>query len=148
MPSRHKSRQRALQILFQWDARKLPVDDAIRAYYETLYSEESEEKPPREAFVDQLVRGVVERIEEIDAMIVRHAEHWKIPRMPAVDRNVLRMAVYEMQRVGTPAAVVIDEAIELARRYSGEEAVNFINGVLDAARREMEGPKAEAGGPV
>lgn len=144
MPSRHKSRQRALQILFQWDARRLPVEDAIEAYYETLYSEESPERPDREEFVDQLVRGVVAKIEDIDARIARHAEHWKIPRMPAVDRNVLRMAVYEMLAVETPPPVVIDEALELTRRYSGEEAVHFINGVLDAVRREMETAKAGA----
>lgn len=138
MPSRHRARQRALQILFLWDARRQPVDDAISAYYESLYSEESPTKPERDDFVDALVRGVVEQIEDIDQRITRNTEHWRIERMPAVDRNVLRLGIFEMKDVGTPPPVVIDEAVELARRYSGEESVHFVNGVLDAVRRELE----------
>jgi N utilization substance protein B len=133
MPSRRKSRQRALQILFQWDARRQPVDDVINAYYDTLYSEE---QPVRESFVAELVRGVVQNVEAVDASIVRHAENWRLERMPAVDRNILRLAVYEMSHIATPAAVAIDEALELARRFSSEESVQFINGVLDAIHRE------------
>jgi N utilization substance protein B len=132
MPSRRRSRQRALQILFLWDARRQPIDEAINAYYDTLYSEE---KPMREEFVADLVRGTVEHVAEVDEQITKHAEHWRIERMPAVDRNILRLAVYEMTRGGTPAAVTIDEALELARRYSNEESVQFVNGVLDAIHR-------------
>ncbi|MBI1790343.1 MAG: transcription antitermination factor NusB, partial [Acidobacteria bacterium] len=95
--------------------------------------------PPQDPFVDTLVKGVVEKIEEIDQCIRRHAEHWRIERMPAVDRNVLRLAVYEMMSAGTPPPVAIDEALELVRRYSVEESVHFVNGVLDAARRELAG---------
>lgn len=133
MPSRRRSRQRALQILFQWDARRQPVDDVINAYYDTLYSEEG---PLREPFVAELVRGVVENVEAVDAHITRHAENWRMERMPAVDRNILRLAVYELVHIGTPAAVAIDEALELARRFSNEESVQFVNGVLDAIHRE------------
>lgn len=138
MPSRHRARQRALQILFLWDARRQPVEDAIASYYESLYSEEAEARPDRDTFVEALVRGVVEQIEDIDQRISRNTEHWRIERMPAVDRNVLRMGIFEMKNVGTPPPVVIDEAVELARRYSGEESVHFVNGVLDAVRRELE----------
>ena len=137
MPSRRRQRQTALQILFQWDQRRQPVDEAIAAYYHSLYSEEHQTKPTREQFVDALVNGVVERIPELDELISKHAEHWRIERMPVVDRTVLRLGLYEMLHVGTPPAVVIDEAIELARRYSGEPSVQFINGVLDAARRDL-----------
>lgn len=133
MPSRRRSRQRALQILFLWDARRPDVSDAINAYYDTLYSEE---KPERDAFAADLVRGTVENIAEVDERITKHAEHWRMERMPAVDRNILRLAVYEMTRGGTPAAVTIDEALELARKFSGEESVQFVNGVLDAVHRE------------
>ncbi len=133
MSSRRRSRQRALQILFLWDARKQPVQDALNAYYETLYSEE---KPERDEFVDDLVKGTVEHVAEVDERIAKHAEHWRMERMPAVDRNILRLAVYEMQHAGTPAAVVIDEALELARKFSNEESVQFVNGVLDAIHRE------------
>ncbi len=118
MSSRHRARERALQILFQWDARKGRIEDAITSFYDTLYSEHSETRPA--------------------PVVSQHAEHWRIERMPAVDRNVLRLAVYEMKSLDTPPAVAIDEAIELARRFSGEESVQFINGVLDAARREFE----------
>lgn len=133
MPSRRRSRQRALQILFQWDARRQPVEEAINAYYDTLYSEE---QPERDPFVADLVRGTVANLAEVDARITRHAEHWRMERMPAVDRNILRLAVYEMTRMGAPAAVAINEALELARRFSNEESVHFVNGVLDAIHRE------------
>jgi len=134
MASRRRARQRALQILFLWDARRPTADDAIHQYYDTLYSEE---KPERDSFVDDLVTGTIQHIQEVDDRITRHAEHWRMERMPAVDRNILRLAVYEMTRGGTPAPVTIDEALELARRFSNEESVQFVNGVLDAVRREM-----------
>ena len=134
MASRRRARQRALQILFIWDARKQPVEEAMDAYYDALYSEEKLERDP---FVVDLVRGTVEHTAEIDGLITKHAEHWRMERMPAVDRNILRLAVYEMTRGGTPAPVTIDEALELARKFSGEESVQFVNGVLDAIRREM-----------
>jgi N utilization substance protein B len=73
---------------------------------------------------------------EIDARIARHAEHWRVERMPAVDRNILRLAVFEMTAEKTPAPVVIDEAIELARKFSSESSAQFVNGVLDAIHRE------------
>ena len=137
MASRRRARQRALQILFLWDARRPAVEDAINQYYETLYSEE---KPERDPFVQDLVEGTVQHINEVDERIARHAEHWRMERMPAVDRNILRLAVYEMTRGGTPPPVTIDEALELARKFSNEESVQFVNGVLDAVRREMPGP--------
>lgn len=133
MPSRRRSRQRALQILFLWDARRQPVDEAIDAYYDTLYSEE---QPARDPFVADLVRGTVEHAAEIDEQISKHAAHWRMERMPIVDRNILRLAVFEMIHAGTPAAIAIDEALELARKFSNEESVQFVNGVLDAIRRE------------
>ena len=137
MPSRRRTRQRALQILYLWDVRRQPVEEATAAYFDTLYSEESRTKPRRDAFLDQLVSGAVEHVEELDRRIAQHAEHWRIERMPTVDRNILRLAVFEMSHLDTPAAVAIDEALELARRYSSEESVQFVNGVLDAVHREL-----------
>jgi N utilization substance protein B len=133
MATRRRSRQRALQILFLWDARRQPVDEVINAYYDTLLSEE---QPLRDPFVADLVRGTVQHVAEVDEQITRHAEHWRMERMPAVDRNILRLAVYEIKRGGTPAAVAIDEALELARKFSNEESVQFVNGVLDAVHKE------------
>jgi transcription antitermination protein NusB len=139
MSSRRRSREHALQILYQWDMRKQPVDESIAAFYGSLYSEESAVRPERDAFLEDLVRGTVDKADEIDALITSHAEHWRIERMPAVDRNILRLAIFEMRHTGTPPAVVIDEALELARRFSNEESVHFVNGVLDAVRREAAG---------
>ena len=136
MAARHRSREHALQILFQWDMRKQPVDESIAAFYGSLYSEENAVRPEHDEFLEQLVRGTVEKSGEIDALISGHAEHWRIERMPAVDRNILRLAIYELRNTDTPPAVAIDEALELARRFSTEESVLFVNGVLDAVHKE------------
>ncbi len=136
MPSRRRSRERALQVLFLWDVSKQTVEDAIRAYFETVDAGEPGAPPHRDAFLQTLVHGVVEHAAAIDERITKHAEHWRIERMPAVDRNILRLAIYEMVHSDTPAAVAIDEALELARRFSNEESVQFVNGVLDAVRND------------
>ena len=125
--------------------RQFPVDEAIDSYYAELYSAEIEEetgedvdaRPQVEPFVETLVRGTVTNAAALDELISQRAEHWRLARMPFVDRNILRMAVYEMKFLETPAAVVIDEALELARRYSEEEAIPFINGVLDGIRKAI-----------
>jgi N utilization substance protein B len=140
MPSRRKSRQRALQILFLWEARGQTVDEAIDSYYDAIFPEEP---PERDPFADELVRGAVSHLPDLDARIKKHAEHWRLERMPAVDRNIIRLAVYEMTHVGTPAAIAINEALELARKFSGEDSVQFVNGVLDAIHRELSPPSPD-----
>ena len=125
-------------MLFQWDFRRTPLDEISRGYYTSLLvSEDSVAKPRPDEFAEKLLHGVTGELAAIDDLITRHAAHWRMERMPAVDRNVLRIAVYEMMRTDTPAAIVIDEALELARRFAGEESVQFVNGVLDAVRREL-----------
>ena len=137
MPARHRSRQRALQVLYLWDLRRQAIDDAISSYYETLASDEDEpRRAARDEFMETLVRGAAEKSPEIDQRISAKSEHWRLDRMPAVDRNILRLAVYEMGELHTPAPVVIDEALELARQFSGDESLPFINGVLDAVHRD------------
>ncbi len=136
--ARHRARQQAMQLLFEWDVRRIPLEEIMKGYYESLLvSEETLGKPIRDEFAEALVRGVIKEILVIDESITKHAEHWKIQRMPTVDRNLLRLAVYEMLKTDTPPAVAIDESLELARRFSGEESVHFINGVLDAVRKEL-----------
>lgn len=148
MPARHRSRQRALQILYQWDMRKVPVEQAIAAFYETLFDgdlpaqDPPAQRPEIDEFMEVLVRGASSRVDEIDQRIKDRSAHWRVERMPVVDRNVLRLGIYEMTAVGTPPAVVIDEALELARQFSGEESVSFINGVLDAVRRDLANPSS------
>jgi N utilization substance protein B len=121
----------------------MPVEQAIEQYYTSLFSGEIEEETGdepegpigRDLFMETLACGAVAAREEVDSLISQRAANWRLERMPIVDRNLLRMAVYEMKEVGTPPAVVIDESLELARRYSEEDAVPFINGVLDAVRK-------------
>jgi transcription antitermination protein NusB len=155
MAARHRSRQRALQVLYQWDMTKRPVDEAIRAFYDTLdadkmaeasmegaepMEEPDDDEPPtlgRDEFMEELARGASEMAPAIDHRIAEKSAHWKLERMPIVDRNILRLGIYEMSRQDTPAAVVIDEALELARQFSGEESVAFINGVLDAVHKAI-----------
>ena len=137
MPARHKSRQRALQVLFLWDQRQVSIDDATAEFYKTLDSDEGDPRPADpDTFMEQLVRGTAARATEIDARIVAKSANWRLERMPAVDRNILRLAVYEMTSTDTPAPVVIDEALELARQFSTDNSAAFINGVLDAVHRD------------
>jgi len=145
--ARHHSRRQALQLLYHWDLRQdlreNPLDQILRGYYDSLLvSEDNPAKPRRDTFAEALFLGTVREIDSIDARITRHAEHWKLQRMPAVDRNILRLAAFEMLNTETPPAVAIDEALELARKFSGEESVHFVNGVLDAIRREIASPAA------
>jgi N utilization substance protein B len=139
--ARHRARQQALQLLFQWDLRRTPLEDIIRGYYDSLLvSEDTIAQPRPDEFAKGLLHGVVEELPGIDERITRNAANWRLERMPVVDRNILRIAVYEMLRTDTPPAVIIDEALELARRFSGEESVHFVNGVLDAVRRDLPAP--------
>lgn len=124
-------------MLFLCDQRKQPVQDAIQSFYATLGSEEEDPRPTDpDQFMESLVRGTSAKAEALDQRIVANSANWRLERMAVVDRNILRMAVYEMQELQTPPAVAIDEALELAREFSTDESVAFINGVLDAIRRD------------
>jgi transcription antitermination protein NusB len=136
MAARHRSRKRALQVLFEWDMRDEPVDRAISHYYESLYSEESDKQPKPDKFMEELARGTVANAEQIDKNIEAKSQHWRLERMPVVDRNILRLAIYELSQQAVPAPVIIDEALELARKFSSDESISFINGILDAVHRQ------------
>jgi len=137
MASRHRSRERALQILYQLDMAPQPVEQALAAYYGSLYAEEPDTPPVPDPFMEELVRGALARRDELDALIRRHSQHWRLERMRVVDRNLLRLAIWELIATQTPPPVVIDEALELSRRFSEPDASAFLNGVLDAVRREL-----------
>jgi N utilization substance protein B len=137
MPSRQKSRQHALQLLYQWDMRRQPIREIVDSYYGSLASEAGEPVEERDGFAEDLVKGAVTKVEEIDALITAHSEHWRLERMASVDRNILRVAIYEMMALPTPSAVVIDQALELARRFSTDESLPFLNGVLDAVNQKV-----------
>lgn len=138
MAARHRSRKRALQVLFQWDIRGESIDRAIENYYDTLYSEEQEKQPKPDRFMEELARGTAGQSAEIDRQIEARAANWRLERMAVVDRNILRLAIYELGRNEVPAPVVIDEALELARQFSNDESLSFINGVLDAVHKRTQ----------
>ena len=139
MPARHRSRQRALQILYQHDIRGESLPEAIDNFYGTLHTDDEEaERPMPDLFMEELARGTADKAPGIDKLITERSANWRLERMSVVDRNILRLAIYEMSNLETPPPVVIDEAIELARQFSGDESIAFINGVLDAIRKDLK----------
>lgn len=139
--SRHRSREAALQVLYAVDvARRRPTGSTPSAQESFEAVAEHFELPEgARAFAKELVTGVVARREELDRILTRHATHWRIERMGAIERNVLRLALYELADGDAPAEVVLDEAVELAKRFGGEQSPAFVNGVLDAALRALRG---------
>lgn len=135
--SRRRAREAALQMLYQGEIGRTGAHEAIATYWP---ARDPDREIPDEAreFANGLVRGTLSRLEEIDALLTAHAQNWRLERMAVLDRLVLRMAIYELLAdSSTPPKVVINEALELARAYSGEEAVPFVNGVLDAVRKQV-----------
>src|SRR5579875_557883 len=130
---RRKARELAMQMLFQANVGKQTPDDVRKTFWEAR----EEVEPDTRGFAEDLFRVAMNREEEINTLIEQHSANWKLSRMAAVDRNVLRMAVAELLGFpGTPAPIIINEALEIARRYSAPESVNFLNGVLDAISRQ------------
>ncbi len=136
MGTRRKARESALQMLFAADVAKT-LGSVLTSNYWNELSESALDEPTRE-FADKLTVGTLRQLEMIDDRIRTRAEHWRIERMAIVDRNVLRLAVYEFLFEETPHTVVINEALEIARRFSTFEATQFINGILDAIKYDLE----------
>jgi len=136
MGTRRKARECALQMLFAADVAKTGESILTRDYWTEL-GEPTLDEETRD-FADKLSVGTLREIEKIDTTIRTRAEHWRIERMAIVDRNVLRMAVYEFLFSDTPHTVIINEALEIARRFSTFEATQFINGILDAIKHDLE----------
>jgi transcription antitermination protein NusB len=135
---RHRAREAALQMMYQWEVGRASAHEAIATYWPAHDAEDPLDEPLRE-FANDLVRGTSARVAEIDRILAAHAQNWRVERMAVIDRLVLRLAVYEfLAQPDTPARVVINEALELARAYSGEDAVAFVNGVLDAVRKTLQ----------
>ena len=134
--NRHRGRVAALQLLYQREVGGVDgprFDYAVGCYWR----EHPAPKGPRQ-FADRLLRGTLEALDRIDPLIESAADNWRLSRMAVIDRLVLRLAVYELLVAETPAAVVIDEAIELARTFSDEPSPRFVNGVLDAVRQGLD----------
>jgi N utilization substance protein B len=125
----------ALQMLFQADMGKQSADQVRR----TFWAEHGAASHHVRGFADDLFRVAMDRAGDIDGLIEKHAEHWRMERMAVVDRNLLRAAVAELLGYPeTPRAVVINEALEIARKFSSPESVQFLNGVLDSVGKELE----------
>ncbi len=134
MGTRRKSRELAMQMLFQADLGKQKPEQVTELFWDARDDVDDETR----GFADDLFRVAAEREDEIDKLIEKHAQNWRIERMPVVDRNLLRAATAELLAYPkTPAAVVINETLEVARRYAAPESVNFLNGVLDAIGRDL-----------
>ena len=128
-PARRKSRELAMQMLFQADLGK-QTPEQVR---ETFWKANDQVEPEVRGFAEDLFRVAIDNQEKIDELIAANSRHWRLERMPAVDRNLLRMAVGEMLGFkGTPFPIVINEALEIARRYAAPESINFLNGMLDS----------------
>jgi N utilization substance protein B len=134
--TRRKSRELAMQMLFQQDMGKQTPEQVRATFWKAGDPVEAEVK----GFAEDLFRVATLNIEKIDDLIVANARNWRLERMPAVDRNLLRMAIGEMIGFkGTPFPIVINEALEIGRRYSAPESINFLNGVLDAVAHSLIG---------
>ncbi len=134
--TRHKARECALQMLFASDLVGSDAESLTNNYWIELGDTAIDDKTRK--FANRLVIGTLENIESIDNVIRTRAEHWRIERMAIVDRNVLRLAVYEFIYQDTPDTVALNEALEIARRFSTFEATQFINGILDAIKQDLE----------
>lgn len=136
--SRHRARETALQMLYQWEVGRTSVSEVLRTFWLHDEAEEIGLSDELRAFAMRLTAGVVDVVASIDPVIVESTEHWRLERMNVMDRLILRLAIYEfLHEPGTPGRVVINEALELARTFSGDDSVRFINGVLDAIRRRL-----------
>jgi|SRR5262249_20818840 len=134
MGTRRKSRELCLQMLFQGDMGKQSSEEVRK----TFWNERPGLDPETQGFADDLFGVATERRQEIDDLIQKHAQHWRMDRMAAVDRNVLRCSVAEfLAYPATPRPIIINEALEIARRFSTPESVQFINGVLDSVGKEL-----------
>ena len=136
MGSRRKARECALQMLFAADVAEMSADEVVRSYWAEL-GESDLDETARE-FATRLAARTLSNLELLDERIRSRAEHWRISRMAVVDRNILRLAVYEFLYEPTPRTVAINEALEIARRFSTYEATQFINGILDAIKRDLD----------
>ena len=144
MGKRHESREMAVQFLYQWNATDSNLDEALALFWGHF-----DEPPDDETrkFAEAMVRGVVEHLAAIDEKIRQFAQHWDFERIAAVDRAILRLGIYEMLfRDDIPPVVSINEAVEIAKKFSTAESGKFVNGILDGVRKDLPRPARTAAG--
>lgn len=138
---RHRAREAALQILYFWEIGKADPEPAIATYFA---EHRPDEEPEARGFAEELVRGTIAGLERLDGLIEKHSRHWRLERLAVVDRLILRLAIWELLSTDTPPAVVVNEALELARLFSTDDAVRFVNGVLDGIIKRPDGTPVTA----
>lgn len=143
--ARRQAREAALRILYLWEVGQAEPGASIDAYFQEHAPDADDEVFE---FASTLVRGTVRSLDDLDALIAQHSRHWRLDRLAIIDRLIIRMAVWEMRHdPETPPAVIINEALELTRRFSADEAVGFVNGMLDAIRKTIETERSDASTP-
>ena len=138
---RHRAREIAVQVLYQWEIGRSTIDQAVDTFFTLQWPDEGPPPDAIRSFATGLARDTVAELERIDALIADTSARWRPERMPVLDRLIIRLAVCELLRGPqreVPPAVVINEALELARTFSTEESVKFINGMLDAIRKKLD----------
>ena len=140
MATRREAREWAVQILFQWDFNPGEMDRVLKDFWSERKGSARERQ-----FAESLARGAIEKRESVDEAIRKYADNWDIRRMGAVDRNVMRIAVYEMlYRPDIPPVVSINEAVDIARDFSDDASAKFVNGILDRLRKDLDRPARTA----
>lgn len=133
MSRRRRSREFALQVLYQLEINKQTVQETLNQFQKTYLPEEE-----RDEFLERLVYGVLEHRKEIDRLIKQYSKNWRLDRMPLIDRNILRLAIFELMHCeDIPPKVTLNEAIELGKRYGSEDSGRFVNGILDRIQNEV-----------
>jgi transcription antitermination protein NusB len=132
MSLRTKSREFAMQMLFQWD---MSTQDPAKL--EAKFWKAAKASDSTRAFANQLFEGAAKNAAAADELIVKQAENWRLERLAVIDRAILRLAIYEMRATDTPAKVVLNEAVELAKKFSGDDSAPFVNGILDAVHKSL-----------
>ena len=136
---RHRAREAAVQMLYQWEVGRSPMPDVVQTFWLHDRPATASLADAHRSFAGKLATGVVDTVGSLDPVIIEAAEHWRIERMNVMDRLILRLAVYEfLHEPETPSRVIINEALELARTFSNDDSVRFVNGILDAIRRRLE----------
>jgi N utilization substance protein B len=130
---RTKSREFAMQMLFQWD-----MSQQECAKLEAKFWKSAKAADKTRAFANKLFEGAAKDVTSLDAIIVKHADNWRFERLAAIDRAILRLAIHEMNGKDTPPKVVLNEAVDMAKKFSSEESGSFVNGILDAVHKSMK----------
>lgn len=134
MANRRKGRELALQALYQFDITRSYDEASLKKFYECFFSKEGKNE-----FSEDFIRGVMSHLKELDELIEKYSENWKLPRMPVVDRNLLRMAIFELlHKDDIPVKVTLNEAIEIGKRFGSENTGSFVNGILDKIAKTLK----------